>query len=136
MYTINERFRWLLKELNLSQESFAKGANRTRSEISNIVYNKTVPKNEVIQSVCDAYNVSSEWLRNGTGDPFVTLTREAQLTKFVGEAMRGESPSDQQRFLYALRGATPEELHAIANFAKRLAAEYAADSGDEKKGDQ
>lgn len=125
MYSINERFRQIIKELDLSQDAFAKGANRTRSEISNIVYNKTVPKNEVIQSVCAAYNVSREWLINGEGEPFIKLSRDAQITKFVGEAMRGEAPTDQQRFLNALLGATPEELHAIANFAKRLAAEYA-----------
>ena len=136
MYSINERFRRIIKELDLSQDAFAKGANRTRSEISNIVYNKTVPKNEVIQSVCSAYNVNKEWLINGEGEPFIKLSRNAQITKFVGEAMRGEAPTDQQRFLNALLDATPEELHAIANFAKRLAAEYAADQENKKKGDQ
>ena len=38
--------------------------------------------------------------------------------------MRDEPSADKRRFLNALMGATPEELHAIAQFAQRLAAEY------------
>lgn len=132
MSTINERFRKLRELKGMSQEEFASGAHRTRSEIKNIEYNKTSPKEEVIQSICAAYNVNENWLRTGEGEPFVQLSRDAQITRFVGEAMRGESPTDQQRFLNALLGATAEELHAIAQFAVRLAAEYE----EEKKGNR
>ena len=44
MSTINERFREVREYLNLSQDEFATKANRTRSEIKNIEYNKTSPK--------------------------------------------------------------------------------------------
>lgn len=139
---MNSRFKELrtqhLKEkgINLTQKEFADKFELSENYVWMIEKGTRTPSDRTIRDICHAFGVSEKWLRTGQGDPFIKLSREAQITKFVGEAMRDESPTDQQRFLNALLGATPEELHAIANFAKRLAAEYAADQEKEKKGDQ
>ena len=65
MATINERFREVREYLNLTQTEFATMANRTRSEISNIEYNKTSPKEEVIKAVCAAHNINRKYLEHG-----------------------------------------------------------------------
>lgn len=65
MSTINERFREVRDALNLSQEDFASIANRTRSEIKNIEYNKTSPKEEVIKAVCAAHGINRRYLEHG-----------------------------------------------------------------------
>lgn len=65
MSTINERFREVREFLNLSQDEFATKANRTRSEIKNIEYNKTTPKEEVIKAVCAAHNINRKFLELG-----------------------------------------------------------------------
>ena len=65
MATINERFREVREYLNLTQTEFATMANRTRSEISNIEYNKTSPKEEVIKAVCAAHNINRKYLELG-----------------------------------------------------------------------
>ena len=65
MSTINERFREVREYLNLSQDEFATKANRTRSEIKNIEYNKTSPKEEVIKAVCAAHNINRKFLELG-----------------------------------------------------------------------
>lgn len=65
MSTINERFREVREFLNLSQDEFAAKANRTRSEIKNIEYNKTSPKEEVIKAVCAAHNINRKFLEFG-----------------------------------------------------------------------
>lgn len=65
MTTINERFREVREHLNLSQDEFATKANRTRSEIKNIEYNKTSPKEEVIKAVCAAHNINRKFLEFG-----------------------------------------------------------------------
>jgi transcriptional regulator with XRE-family HTH domain len=65
MSTINERFRKVRDHLNLSQDEFAAMANRTRSEIKNIEYNKTSPKEEVIKAVCAAHGINRKYLELG-----------------------------------------------------------------------
>ena len=65
MTTINERFREVRELLDLTQDDFAKKANRTRSEIKNIEYNKTSPKEEVIKAVCAAHGINRRYLELG-----------------------------------------------------------------------
>ena len=65
MSTINERFRKVREHLKLSQDDFAALANRTRSEIKNIEYNKTSPKEEVIKAVCAAHGINRQYLEHG-----------------------------------------------------------------------
>ena len=72
MATINERFREVREYLNLTQTEFATMANRTRSEISNIEYNKTSPKEEVIKAVCAAHNINRKFLEFGEEPKIIT----------------------------------------------------------------
>lgn len=124
MSTINERFREIRDDLKQSQEDFAKKASRTRSEIKNIEYGKTTPKPEIIKAVCDAWGISEAWLLTGEEPKMRPLSRQAEITKFVGETMRDANKIDTQRILTALMDATPQEIEAIAKFARRIADQY------------
>lgn len=129
---MQERIKYVRKHYKLTQSDFGERIGVKGNTITGYENGLRAPSSAVITSICKEFLVNEQWLRTGEGEPFVQLSRDAQITRFVGEAMRGESPTDQQRFLNALLGATPEELHAIAQFAKRLAAEYE----EEKKGNQ
>lgn len=115
----------------LTQQEFADKLGIKRGTIANYELGRNEPIDAVITLICDKFDISETWLRTGEGKMSIDLSREAQITKLVGEALREESPSDRQRFLNALLGATPEELHAIAEFAKRLAKEYANEKRDD-----
>lgn len=89
MYSINERIRFIMKKLGKSQEAFGKGIHRSRSEISNIVYDKVVVKEEIIVSICDAYGVDRIWLETGAGEPFKPVDRDEQIAAILGSAIAG-----------------------------------------------
>lgn len=127
---MNKRICDVRKSQNLNQQGFADKLGLTKNFISLLETGSREPSDRTIKDICREFSVNEQWLRTGDGEMFIQLSRDAQITKFVGEALRGESPTDQQRFLNALLGATPEELHAIAEFAKRLAAEYAKEKRD------
>ena len=133
---MQERIKFIRKHNKLTQTEFGERIGVKGNTITGYENGLRVPSSAVITSICKEFLVNEDWLRTGEGEPFIQLTRDAQITKFVGEAMRGEAPSDQQRFLNAMLGATPDELQAIARFAKRLAAEYAEELAKEKKGSQ
>lgn len=124
MSTINERFRRLREEKGLSQEEFASGAHRTRSEIKNIEYGKTVPKEEVIQSVCVAYGVNETWLRTGEGEMFKPVSKDAELAAFLGDIMHGETADFRRRLVAALARFGPDEWELLERMVSRLAEEY------------
>ena len=134
--SLSERISFVVDNSKLSKTKFAEKINISQPYLSQLCTGVKKPSDRTVTDICREFDVSETWLRTGEGEPFIQLSRDAQITRFVGEAMRGESPSDQQRFLNAMLGATPEELQAIARFAKRLAAEYAEELAKEKKGNQ
>lgn len=123
MPTINERFRLLRETKGLSQEDFASRIHRTRSEIKNIEYGKTTPKEEVIQSVCAAYGVNESWLRTGEGEIFKPVSKDAELAAFLGEIMHGESADFRRRLVAALARFGPEEWELLERMVNHLAEE-------------
>lgn len=123
MPTINERFRLLRETKGLSQEDFASRIHRTRSEIKNIEYGKTTPKEEVIQSVCAAYGVNESWLRTGEGEIFKPVSKDAELAAFLGEIMHGETADFRRRLVAALARFGPEEWELLERMVNHLAEE-------------
>lgn len=123
MATINERFRELRENLDLTQEEFAKRANRTRSEIKNIEYGKTSPKEEIISSVCSAFRVNESWLRTGEGEMLKPMNRDAEIASFMGDVMRGESDDFRRRLVAVLAKLDPSEWALLEKMALKLADE-------------
>lgn len=111
--TINERFRQAREALHKSQDAFAQEAGRTRSEIKNIEYGKTVPKEEVIKSVCRAYSINETWLRTGEGEMFEPLTREEEIAELVGRTLNGSSDF-KKAVVKMICSRTDSELQALA----------------------
>lgn len=111
MQTINDRFREVRKMLGKSQDAFASEANRTRSEISNIEYGKTVPKPEVISAVCNAHGIDRIWLETGTGEPFREKSREEELAAVFGSILAGQN-SQKNAFISAV-AQLPDELFPV-----------------------
>lgn len=125
MDAINERFREVRGLLSLSQDDFATAANRTRSEIKNIEYGKTSPKEEVIVSVCKAHNINPTWLRTGEGEPFNPPSRSEELAAIFEKVEIGDDA--KSRLIRAMARlpdeAFPALLEAVKEIAKDLAEE-------------
>lgn len=101
METINERFRQVREALRKSQDVFAQEAGRTRSEIKNIEYGKTIPKEEVVKSVCKAHGIDETWLRTGEGEMFLPKSRGEEIGQIVREAASVD-PEDAVKFFQSL----------------------------------
>lgn len=104
----------------MSQEDFAKKALRTRSEIKNIEYNKTTPKDEVIQSVCSAHNINEIWLRTGEGEMFCPRTQSDDLSAFFGKLLSIDDANLKSRLVTALSHVSPEGWAALEKFIDEL----------------
>ena len=63
---MNGRIRELRKMLGISQSEFADTLNLKQNSISLIEIGKRNPSDRTISDICQKFNVSEEWLRNGT----------------------------------------------------------------------
>lgn len=121
MYEINERFRLVREHLNLSQDEFAMMANRTRSEIKNIEYKKTSPKEEVIKAVCAAHGINRRYLEHGE-EPILMPTPDDE-TEYINELLL-ESDNPFTSLIRAIvdvyRELSPEDKKKAMDFAASL----------------
>ena len=119
MESINERFRVLRDSIGLSQEEFAARAHRTRSEIKNIEYGKTTPKDEVIASVCQTYGIQEDWLRYGLEPLRAAKYEEEQIAELVGSALNGSSRL-KKAVIKMICSKSDAELQALEDMLRKL----------------
>lgn len=84
---MNERIKELRAVLGLSAEKFGARVGVTRSAISRIENGIVNVTEQMQKSVCREFNVNQEWLRNGTGEMFNSLSQEEELAYIVGQAL-------------------------------------------------
>lgn len=83
----NERFRKVLKASGLSQEKFGAAIGMSRSEVANIVYDKTEVKPAKISLLCKEYKIRKEWFLTGDGE----MRASEDLGKAIGQLARDAS---------------------------------------------
>lgn len=136
MEPIGYRIKQVRKHASLTQQRFAEMLGLKQNTIATYEMCKTFPSDRTISDICEKFNVREAWLRTGEGEMLEPLERDAQIMRFVGEALKVE-PSVKRRFVTALSKATTEELEAIEQFALKLAEEYRKDQENQEnqKGD-
>ena len=112
MFSINERFRIVFKESGLSQEKFAEKINRSRGEVANIIYDKTVPKDMIIKATCDAFMIQEDWLRHGIGAMRTAKSEEEEIATLVASVLSGP-PDFQRAVVKMICTRSPEELKVL-----------------------
>lgn len=95
------------KSLNLTLEKFGEHLGVRKTAISKIENGENNLTEQMLKSICREFNISEEWLRDGTGDMFVDLSRDLQLARFFGEVQIDEG--FKKRFVSALSTMTVDE---------------------------
>lgn len=88
---MNERVKELRQALGLSGEKFGDAIGVKRSAISDIETGRNNLSEQMIKSICLAYNVDEDWLRTGEGSMF-NKTKEG----FLAELQKQYSLTDFQ----------------------------------------
>lgn len=88
---MNERVKELRQVLELSGEKFGDAIGVKRSAISDIETGRNNLSEQMIKSICLAYNVNEDWLRTGEGSMF-NKTKEG----FLAELQKQYSLTDFQ----------------------------------------
>lgn len=93
---MNNRIKLLRKDsLNLTRKQFGEKLGVSADVIANIEYDRLKrpdQKEPLIQLICKKFNVSEEWLRNGTGSMFEELSGHDELATYAYSLMQEPSP--------------------------------------------
>ena len=120
MFSINARFREVYEDSGLSQEKFAKRIKRSRGEVANIIYDKVVPRDEIIAAVCEEFRIREEWLRTGKGDRKIADTERDKLQAFFSDVL-ATAPDERSAFVAALSDLPDTFWPLVAELARKYA---------------
>ena len=114
-----DRVRELRKTLGLTLEKFGDPLGVKKAAISNIENGSRNLTDQIIASICREYGANEEWLRSGTGEMFVPMNRDEQISKFAGELIK-EDDSFKKRLIEALSKLNEKEWEMLEEIAKKL----------------
>lgn len=125
MSTVNERIKELRKRLGteknrMTLEKFGAAIGISAQAVSGIERGENNPSEQTIKMICRVFNVSEEWIREGTGEPFVKLDREEELMAALGKVMASEPDSFRRRWMAVFAQLTEAEWDTLESIFFRL----------------
>lgn len=119
---MKERLKQIRLEAGLKQHHIAELLEVSISAVSNYENGDRTPSPAQITLLCDHFNISREWLINGTGPKHPTRDRKEELSHLFGKAMK-EGNANRMAFLSIGLRMTPEQVEQWAQMFLEVAAE-------------
>lgn len=118
MEQLSERIRELIRVRGKKKAEFARALNVSQAFVSQMCSGERMPSDRTIADICREFDVSDEWLRNGTGPMFVEKTRDEELAEFFGHVLARDD--FKQRLLAALSRLDESEWAMLEQVARKL----------------
>jgi transcriptional regulator with XRE-family HTH domain len=118
---MNNRIALARKEMKVKQDDLAEMCGLTKNFISLIENGKREPSDRTIKDICRALNVNEDWLRYGTGEMFVEMSRDEELAEFFGKIQCSDDDSFPKQFMEVLKDLDVDEWEVLAKMAVKLA---------------
>ena len=87
--------------LGISQQEFADSLFMKRNSIAQLETGLRNPSERTLKTIAEIHNVNLEWLQDGTGPIFRELTKEEEISNFLGELVTSDKDF-RKRFVRAL----------------------------------
>ena len=118
--TQGERVKEIRKALGLTLEKFGEKVGVGKTAISNIEKGNRNLTEQMIKSICREFNVNEEWLRTGTGEMFVSLTRNELIADFMTDLLKEEEESFRKRLIEAFAGLDSSDWEDLERIAMKI----------------
>lgn len=113
---MKDRIKKLRKELDLTQQGLAEKLGIKRNTIATYESGRNEPIDAVISLICREFNVSEDWLRDGTGEMFVKQSPDEQIATFIGKLLKDEEDSFKRRLISGLCGLDDDGWKILESF--------------------
>lgn len=99
---MKDRIRAVRKHYGLTQAGFADALGVSLSTTQKWDIGDNVPGSTAVKLICDRFGVSEAWLRTGEGEMLRPVSREQELSEFVGSLFREDTPEFRRRLVTVL----------------------------------
>ena len=116
---MNERLKRLRKTLDLTQQQLGAKISVKGNTVAQWESGRNYSPDSAITFICREFNVSEEWLRNGTGEMFLPVNRNRDIARLTKQLLDEESTSFKNRFVSMLANLSVEEWEFLEAESKR-----------------
>lgn len=120
MQKMNERIRYLRRELGMTQTEFGSRIGVKGNTITNYETGLRSPSEAVVMSICREFRVSSEWLHCGKGDMYLPVSRDEEIAAFVGSVLAEKEDSFKRRFMAMLSRLNEDQWQLLSQIADEI----------------
>mgnify|MGYP002509975539 CR=1 FL=1 len=117
---MNERLRKLRKALDLTQREFGERIGVKGNTIAQYELGRNEPIDAVLSLICREFRVNEKWLREGTGEMFLPIDRNADIAKLTRQLLDEESDSFKNRFVSILANLDTHEWELLEKYTREL----------------
>lgn len=117
---MNERVRELRKALGMTLDKFGQPLGVGKTAISKIEKGENNLTEQMLKSICREFNVNESWLRDGTGEMFVDISRDEEIAEFVGRTLAHESETFKKDFISMLSRLDESDWKVLEKMALEL----------------
>lgn len=117
---MKDRIRQLRKDLGLNQTEFGDRIGVKQGSIASYENGSRTPIDAVITSICREFSVNEDWLRTGTGDMYVELSKDQELADFAARLYKEDENSFKRRLVSVLSNLSEDEWELLANIAEKI----------------
>ncbi|EOQ18621.1 helix-turn-helix domain-containing protein [Bacillus cereus] len=117
--TINDRIKEIRKDLGLTMESFGNRIEMSKSNLSRIEKNQRTTTDRTIKLICSEFNVNEDWLRNGEGEKFKTISDDEELMGIVMDACMNER-EEVKKAMKDIAKLNEEQLDILLKFIEMI----------------
>lgn len=105
---------------NYTMEKFGEKLGVTKAAISRLEKGERNITDQMVYSICRAFNVDETWFRTGEGDMFLDVSREEEIAKLTKTLLFEESDSFKNRLISVLARLTEEQWSVLAEIADAI----------------
>ena len=104
MNSMNERVKYIRKsqDSDSTLERFGKRIGLSKTAISDIENGRRGLTDQTFISICREFSVNPDWLRDGSGEPFLRRSRDEEIEAFFHNIQMEDSNSFKKRFVSML----------------------------------
>lgn len=124
---MKDRIKMIRKENKKTQTEFGESIGIKGNTVTNYENGMRTPSDAIIKAICKEYNVNEDWLRYGTGEMFVEMTRDEELAEFFGKIQCSDDDSFPKQFMEVLKELDEDEWEVLAKMAVKLASKIKKD---------
>ena len=121
--SVYDRIKQLRKYSGKTQSDFGSILGVTRDVVANWENGRVSVPDSLIILICREFGVNETWLRTGEGEMKPIMSRDQELSAFLGRVLSDRPDSIRRRLIYALSRLDESGWEVVDHMATLIAAE-------------